>query len=73
MDRIFKILIFFRLVDGFDNTLSITSIAMYISLFRLATTPSASYTDIGALLVTLGAHTAKKVINSNNKDNNQTP
>lgn len=68
MTRLFKILAFFRVIDSYDETLSITSIAMYISLYRLATTPQASYCDIGALLVTLGAHSYKKVIN---KDNNQ--
>lgn len=72
MNRLFKILIFFRIVDGYDNTISLTSLAMYISLFHLATVTNASYTDIGALLVTLGAHTYKKVINKDQDTNNLT-
>lgn len=65
MNTLMKILIFFKLVDAHDETLSITSIAMYISLYRLATTPQASYTDIGALLVTLGNYGYKKYLNNN--------
>lgn len=67
MKTLFKILIFLRLVDETDGNLSLTSIGMIISLVRLATTPNASYCDIGALLVSLGAHTYKKVINQNNQ------
>lgn len=63
MTTLMKILTFFRLVDAHDLTLSITSIGMYISLYRLATTPQASYNDIGALLITLGGYSYKKFIN----------
>ena len=70
MTRLFKILTFFRVIDVNDQLLSITSLAMYISLYRLVTTPQASYTDVGALLVTLGNYGYKKYLN---KDNNQTP
>ncbi len=63
MDKINRILAFLRITDANDNNISLTSLAIYISLFRLATTPQASYSDIGALVTTLGAHAYKKFIN----------
>lgn len=63
MTTLFKILAFFRITDAHDNTISITSLAMYVSLYRMITVPSASYADIGALLVTLSSYSYKKFIN----------
>lgn len=65
MSALLKTLAFFRITDAHDNLLSITSIALYISLFKLATTPNAGYSEIGALIATLGAYSAKKLINKN--------
>lgn len=66
MDKLLRVLIFFRLVDGFDNNLSITNLAMFASLYRLITVPQASYTDIGATLISFTNYGYKKYINSNN-------
>lgn len=73
MNTLFKILTFFRIVDANDQLLSITSIAMFVSLYRLTTTHDASFTDIGALIATLSAYSIKKVINNNaQKGTNET-
>lgn len=63
MDRLFKIMTFFRIIDVNDQLLSITSLAMYISLFRLCTVPQASYGDVGAVMITFANYGFKKFIN----------
>ena len=68
LEKFNRVMAFFRITDAYDQNLSITSLAMYVSLFKLATTSQASYTDIGALLVTLSAHTAKKFLNQKNNE-----
>lgn len=65
LNRLFKILIFFRIVDFHDNLLSITNIVMYICLFRLVNAPQASYNEIGGLLVSMAAYSYKKYLNNN--------
>jgi hypothetical protein len=44
-------------------TLSITNIALYITLFKLATVQQASMTDVGAVMVSLSNYGLKKYIN----------
>jgi len=67
MDKLFKIMTFFRLIDPVDNNLSITNIAMIVSLIRLGTTPQASYQDIGALMLTLSSYSYKKYLHKDNQ------
>jgi hypothetical protein len=52
---------FLRILDD-GNQLSLTNIAVYITLYRLATSPVTNYTDIAALLAAMGTYTVKKVI-----------
>lgn len=63
MLRLFKRLgKFFKLLDH-DNTLSLTNIAVWVTLVKLATSSNAvSPVDVGALVGTLLAHQTKKYI-----------
>ena len=65
MDKVLRVLIFFRLVDGFDGNLSITNLGMFVSLYRLITVPQASYSDVGATLIAFGNYGFKKYLNNN--------
>lgn len=65
-DLAFKVMIFFRLVDAHDMTLSITNIALYITLYKLATVDQASMVDVGAVMVSLSNYGLKKYINKDN-------
>lgn len=53
---------FIRIIDE-DGVLSLTNITVYISMYKLLTSPVTSYTDIAALVASLGTYTAKKIIN----------
>ncbi len=70
LDKIKKLinrtLVFFRFVDAFDNNLSITNIALYITLFKLATVEQASMVDVGAVMVSLSNYGLKKYLNKDN-------
>lgn len=65
-DLVFKVMIFFRLVDAHDMTLSITNIALYITLYKLATVEQASMTDVGAVMVSLSNYGLKKYLSKDN-------
>lgn len=54
---------FTRLIDS-DNTLSLTSIALVIILFKIALAPGISLTEIGGLFIALLSYQSKKVINN---------
>lgn len=58
-----KALIFVKLVDGPDQTLSITNIALYIVLYKLLMAQTTSLTDIGALFIGLSSYSYKKYLN----------
>ena len=53
---------FLRLLDD-SGQVSLTNIAVYITLYKLATAPLTNYTDIAALIAAMGTYTVKKVIN----------
>jgi len=58
-----KFLIFIRLVDSHDQSLSVTNIAMYIVLFKLATSQQASAVDLGSMFLAMSNYGLKKYIN----------
>ena len=61
-----RILVFFRVVDPFDNNISITNIALIITLYKLATVEQASMVDVGAVMVSLSNYGYKKYLNKDN-------
>lgn len=61
-------LIFLRLVDAHDNTLSLTNIAMIVVLTKLAMSQTSTPIDIGGLMVALLAYTGKKMISKGTND-----
>lgn len=62
--RILKVLVFFRICDDHDNSLSITNLAMFVVLYKLATVTTTSVNDLGTLLVALSGYNLKKFINA---------
>lgn len=58
-----KPLVFMRLVDAHDGSLSLTNVAMYVALTKLAIAPQAGVTEVATLLLALLSYSAKKVIN----------
>lgn len=58
-----KPLVFLRLVDAHDGSLSLTNVAMYVALTKLAVAPQAGVTEVATLLLALLSYSAKKVIN----------
>lgn len=56
-------LIFIRLVDSHDKLLSITNIAMYVVLVKMAITGSTSINDCGSLLLAFSQYGFKKYLN----------
>lgn len=61
MSSLIKVGQFFRLLDD-DGLLSLTNISVMISLYKLVTAPATSYTDVGTVVASLLAYSAKKVI-----------
>lgn len=62
-----KLFNFFNLLDS-EGRLSITNLAVYITLLKLVYSPSASITEAGMLLLTLANYAHKrKAINDNQK------
>lgn len=55
---------FFRILDEYNNNLSLTNVAVIITLVKLAMAPALSIVDIGALLISLISYTSKKVLNN---------
>jgi hypothetical protein len=58
-----RILIFFRIVDAHDLTLSLTNIGMIIALYKVYATPALSMVDIGTLFCMLSQYSLKRYIN----------
>lgn len=63
---LFRILIFFRIVDPFDNNLSISNIACIITLYKLFSSPVTSYEDVGSVMLALSNYGWKKYLNVKN-------
>jgi hypothetical protein len=63
---LFEVLIFLRLIDRHDETISITNVALYIVLFKLALVQQASMIDVGSVFVALSNYNIKKYLNKNN-------
>lgn len=62
--KLLDILIFLRICDEHDNSLSITNLAMFVVLYKLAVVTNTSVIDLGTLLVALGGYNLKKFINA---------
>ena len=56
-----KVLDFFRIIDR-SNKLSITNLAVYIVMFKIAVSQEFNLVDAGALLIALLNYSGKKVI-----------
>lgn len=74
--KLLKIGQFFKVVDSHDKNLSLTNLAVWVVIVKLATAKEAiSPIDIGALIGTLLPYQAKKYINKmkdhNNNNNDQ--
>jgi hypothetical protein len=62
VNKFYKFLTFIKIMDDHDESLSLTSIALWVVLVKLALVQSASIVDIGALLVSLASYQGKKMI-----------
>lgn len=62
-----KVMKYLNLLDSSGN-LSITNLAVLITLVRLAISPSASITEAGSLLVALASYSHKRYITAKSKD-----
>lgn len=62
MKRILRFLEFLGLVDGHDNNVSLTKVALWVVIAKLALVGNPTVVDLGGLLLALVAHNAKKVI-----------
>lgn len=58
-----RLLAFLRIIDPHDRNISITNIALVITLYKLAVAPQASITDVAAVMVSLSSYSIKKYIN----------
>jgi hypothetical protein len=64
LNQINKLFTFLNLLDAAGN-LSITNVAVIVSLIKLITAPQASITEVGALLLTLANYSAKRYTTAN--------
>ena len=60
---LFPILIFFRIIDAHDGTVSLTNLGIIIILFKLAMTPSTNMMDIGSLFIATMNYNYRKFLN----------
>lgn len=58
-----RLLTFLRVVDSHDRNISITNIALIITLYKLYMSPEASMVDVSAVMVSLSSYSLKKFIN----------
>ncbi len=58
-----RVLEFLRLTDVHDGKLSLTNVALWVVLAKIATAGEVTLVDAGALFVTLLSYQSKKVIN----------
>lgn len=63
MKFIIKTMTFLRIIDQHDGQLSISNLAVLITLGKIAFAPTASLTEAGALFVALGNYAYKKHVN----------
>ena len=56
-----RFLVALRLLDP-DGTVSLTALALYVVLVKLAVAPGPSVVELGGLFVALLAHNAKKLL-----------
>ena len=62
MEKVFKILKFFRLVDN-DNLLSITNISVMVMVAKIAATQATSMQDMAMGVVALMSYMHKRQVN----------
>jgi hypothetical protein len=62
MKKLNNFLIWLRLVDAHDRTLSITSLGVFVCLFKVAVASQVGFPDLAALLLTLLSYNGKKVM-----------
>jgi hypothetical protein len=70
MNRLLRFLSFLRVVDGHDQTLSLTSIGLIVVLVKIALVPQPSLVDLGALLGTLLLYAHKRMSSAKTVDVN---
>lgn len=58
-------LIFLRVVDAHDLTISLTNLGLIVVLVKLALVKQASMTDLGAMFLSLLAYQTKRMTNPN--------
>lgn len=63
-----KALIFFRLIDQDHGQLSLTDIAMYVVLVKLALVQQASVADLGAFFGVLAARSYRRYLTTDSND-----
>lgn len=63
-----KILTFLRIIDEHDGLISLTNVALFVVLFKIAFAASFSMVDAGALFVTLLSYQGKKLINKDKQE-----
>lgn len=68
MGKLKQALVFLRLVDAHDGTVSLTSVALWVVLFKVAVAQSVEMTEVATLMLALLQYSAKKVINRRPKD-----
>lgn len=62
MDKLMKVLQFFRLVDE-NKQMSLTNIAVMVAIFKIAVTKASSMEDIGLLIVPMLGYAHKRYVN----------
>ena len=73
MNHLFRVLIFLRLIDEHDHQVSLTNVALIVTLVKLALAPQASITDVAAVFLSLAAYTGKKIINKQPEVKSEVP
>lgn len=62
MDKVIKVLQFFRLVDE-NKQMSLTNLAVMIAVYKISQVNAVSFEEIGLLLIPLLGYAHKKHIN----------
>lgn len=68
-----SLLIFFRVIDEHDGKISLTNLAVIITLVKLSLAPATSIVDIGALCISLMNYAGKKLINQSATSKQEDP
>lgn len=58
-----RLLSFFRIIDDHDFKISLTNVALLVTMYKLFQSTDTSINDIGGLFIALSAYNYKKYIN----------